>query len=77
MDENIAALVNLIDARGYIPQLALGTNIIEIHRKQSCQLFGKVKYGTDATVQKLGKVARKKINILDKHTVKGQMDDQG
>ena len=50
MDKNITALDNLINARRYVSQLALGTDIIEIHRKQPCQLFGKIKYGADTTV---------------------------
>ena len=76
MDEYVFPMGDLIYSRGYVPEFPFGTDIIEIDRKEICQLLDKVINRFDFAVQELGNIPGKQISVLDENTAKGKMDDQ-
>ena len=65
-----------IDPCGYFPQVPLGPDIVEIHRKKPAELFGQIIDGFDTAVQQLGNITGKQVDVLYEYTANRNMDDK-
>ena len=76
MYQHILPLAQLIDTRGYVPEIALGTDVVEVDREKTRQLLDEIVNRFDIAVQHARYVTRKQVRILDENPAQGQIDGQ-
>ena len=76
MEQNILAVIDLIQLGRNVAQLSFSADIIEIHREKARQLFGNIVDRLDAAIEKARNIPWEKVRILDENAAHGNVDNQ-
>ncbi len=77
MGERIPSPADLVELGGYRPQLALCSDVVEVHRQNPQELLHLLEHRPDIAAEQPGHIALEQVGVGHEHATQLQMDDEG